>query len=102
MPIGQLDGGHVVRTFTSSRIHMIIGTLSISIIALIGLILLLLGYGVTIYLTLAFVLLIFKFIFGSRPHPGAANNLSKISRKDYLILITYIVLLILTAPIPLM
>jgi len=81
---------------------MIIGTLSISIIALIGLILLLLGYGVTIYLTLAFVLLIFKFIFGSRPHPGAANNLSKISRKDYLILITYIVLLILTAPIPLM
>lgn len=102
MPIGQLDGGHVVRTFTSSRVHMIIGTLSISIIALIGLILLLLGYGVTIYLTLAFVLLIFKFIFGSKPHPGAANNLSKISSKDYLILITYIVLIILTAPIPLM
>ncbi len=101
MPIGQLDGGHVVRTFTSSRTHMIIGVLSISIIALIGLILLLLGYSVTIYLVLAFVLLIFKFIFGSKPHPGAANNLSKISSKDYLILITYIVLIILTAPIPL-
>jgi len=101
MPIGQLDGGHVVRTFTSSRIHMIIGTLSISIIALTGLVLLLLGYGITIYLTLAFVLLIFKFIFGSRPHPGAANNLSRISSRDYLILIIYIVLIILTAPIPL-
>lgn len=101
MPIGQLDGGHVIRTFTSSRIHMIIGTLSISIIALIGLSLLLLGYGVTIYLTLAFILLIFKFIFGSKPHPGAANNLSRVCSKDYLILVIYTALIILTAPIPL-
>jgi len=101
MPIGQLDGGHVVRTFTSSRTHMFIGTVTIIIMALMGILLLLLGYGVTIYLTLAIVLMIFKFLFGSKPHPGAANSLSRISGRDYLILITYIALIVLTAPIPL-
>ncbi len=101
MPIGQLDGGHVIRTFTSARVHELIGILTIMFFVITGTLFIVMGYGVTIYFTLAIVLTIFKFLFGSRPHPGPANSLSRIKVADYIILATYIALLVLTMPVPL-
>ncbi len=100
MPIGQLDGGHVVRVFTSALVHSIIGNVVIMAMAISGLMITLMGYNGLFYIVLSIILLVFKMIFGSRPHPGSANMYSRVDKVDYMILTLYIVLVILCAPIP--
>lgn len=97
MPIGQLDGGHVVRGFTSPEKHKLIGYLAIVTLVFTGIATY--SIGGTIYLFLAGVLLILKLIVGSRIHPGSANMFSRTSEKDYLLLIIYLVLVLMTSPI---
>ena len=100
LPIAQLDGGHVVRSYMSSHIYEKIGltvpvlflTIGLTIIALTRLSI---GWFFT---SLSLVTLILKAVLGRRPHPGPANQFSQI--KDYRYLIIYIALVILTAPIP--
>ncbi len=101
MPIGQLDGGHVVRTFTDPYTHSIIGNIVIALIALAGLVTILMGYNGSFYIMLSIILFIFKMIFGSRKHPGPAYALSKTDKTCYLVLALYILLVILCAPVPL-
>ncbi|WP_440060317.1 site-2 protease family protein [Thermogladius sp. 4427co] len=91
IPIGQLDGGHVVRSYTSGSTYELIGW------AVIG-VLLLLGLVSGIYLWIGFIALIFKLLFGRYPHPGSANQNSRKPGLIYLVL--YLVMLILTFPIP--
>ncbi len=97
LPIGQLDGGHVVRSFTSPQTHDLIGYFVIILTASIGILFIneLIGQY---YLALSIILVIFKLIFGRGLHPGPANQYS--DQKDYLALATYIFLLITTTPLP--
>ncbi len=102
MPIGQLDGGHIIRTYTSAKIHSLIGNLVIVVLILVGLSTLLTGYtGGTFYIVLSIILLFLKIILGSKPHPGAANQFSNLSlREKITYIVLYIILLILSMPIP--
>ncbi len=99
LPIGQLDGGHVIRSLTSPRTHNLISYIVIAGVLLTGSVLLGLGYESLgyYYSFLGFILIIFKLIFGRGIHPGPANQLS--TRKPWWILPIYIALLILSMPI---
>ncbi len=94
LPIGQLDGGHVFRSLTNVKVHRVISlisTLSLVSVSFIAYQLSWLGF----FAVIAFMLT------GLRPHYGSANMLSKLKRRDKLLVgSAYIILLILTAPIP--
>lgn len=102
IPIGQLDGGHVVRAYLSADKHSKLG-LAIPLVAFTtGLALSYLkGFtqASTYYISLSLVLSLFYTLFGRRKHPGAANQYSRKANPSYLII--YITLVILTLPIPL-
>ncbi len=94
LPIGQLDGGHVFRSLTNVKVHRIfslISTLSLVSMSFVAYQLSWLGF----FAVIAFMLT------GLRPHYGSANTLSKLEKHDKLLIgLTYVVLLILTVPIP--
>ncbi|MET1159973.1 MAG: site-2 protease family protein [Thermoprotei archaeon] len=96
MPIGQLDGGHVVRAFLSAKTYERIGYVVIVLIISLGLFID--GQIGTYYLFLGTVLLLLKLILGLRPHPGPANQYSR--DINYRYIVTYLLLVILTMPIP--
>ncbi len=94
LPIGQLDGGHIARALTSSKIHFII-SLATSILAVAASLIFHELMWLAIFIVLAWIL------SGSRPHIGAANMLDSMSPRDKLLYgITYVILLIATFPIP--
>ncbi|RLG79168.1 MAG: site-2 protease family protein [Thermoprotei archaeon] len=96
MPIGQLDGGHVLRSYVSSKKYEYIGYSVITVMLAAGLVL---RSGAGLYYSLlAVVLLILKLVLGLKPHPGSANQYS--TMRDYKYLILYLVLVALTIPIP--
>lgn len=97
LPIGQLDGGHVVRSFTTDYTHELIGYFIIILTAVTGVLLLGTMAG-QYYIALSIILVIFKLLFGRHPHPGPANQFS--NNKDYSILLAYIILVVLTLPLP--
>lgn len=97
LPVGQLDGGHVIRSFTDAKTHDLLGYVIIIIMATIGL--LIGGYTGVYYIMLSFILMVFKIVFGRHRHPGPANQLAR--KKDYKILVVYIALVVLTFPLPL-
>ncbi len=101
MPIGQLDGGHVVRSYVSARTHSLVGYAAIAANIAVGAALSALGLGGAIYLAIGFVLVFFKLLFGRGDHPGPANALSRMRGGYRLIILLYIALLALTAPVPL-
>ncbi len=99
LPIGQLDGGHVIRSLTSPRTHNMISYLVIIGVLLIGAVLIEMGYtSLGYYYTfLGFILILFKLVFGRGVHPGPANQLS--SKKPWWILPLYLVILVLSMPV---
>ena len=93
LPLGQLDGGHVIRGLTDVLIHRLTGLVTL-VAALITTLLIpdLLWLG--IFVVVAFL------ITGLREHPGSSNMLSKLKRAHKLrYFIIYAVLLTFTAPI---
>ncbi len=101
MPVGQLDGGHVIRAFVDSRTYRFIEHLTVLTLFTAGLTLFLNGrYGGLIYVSSSFILLFLKAIMGFRPHPGPANTASLMKARHSAILLAYGALLALTAPIP--
>ncbi len=99
LPIGQLDGGHVIRSLTSPRTHNMISYLVIIGVLLIGAVLIEMGYtSLGYYYTfLGFILILFKLVFGRGIHPGPANQLS--SKKPWWILPLYLAILVLSMPV---
>jgi len=73
LPVGQLDGGHVVRAIFSSKKHLIISLVAIAIMLITG------------FIVMAIVALIIFF----RGHPGPLDDVSppSTSRKALLILL---------------
>ncbi len=95
LPVGQLDGGHVLRSITSIELHRAV---SLSI----PLLLIALSILSPTYRWLGFFAVLAILISGFRPHIGYSNQLSKLSQRERLyLLLIYLLLLFVTAPIPL-
>jgi len=94
LPIGQLDGGHVVRSVTSMKVHYLIG-ISVAILGILSVFIIrsFITQLISIFSLLALLL------SGFRPHLGCANQVTKPSPKAYIALALYLILLALTFPI---
>lgn len=93
MPIGQLDGGHVVRSLTNVKAHSVLSTVVIAVSIITSII-------VPNLIWLGVFAIIALLISGRGPHYGAANMLSKLSVRDKAVFgAVYMVLLLLTLPI---
>jgi Zn-dependent protease len=99
LPIGQLDGGHVLRSLMSPRAHEKLGKMVIALLAVVGLSLLLLNYVAGYYyLMLSLVVFILRGFVAKGQHPGSANQYDE--DKPWHYLIPYLVLLVIVTPIP--
>lgn len=94
LPIGQLDGGHVVRALTSIEIHKKLGYLSLAASLVISFLFPSLTW-LSLFAVLATVLT------GLRPHIGASNLTLTLTSRDKLKYgLIYLVLIAITMPIP--
>lgn len=100
LPIGQLDGGHVVRSFISERAHQLAGLITPICLLVVGVVVMLTTGTGYFYLSLGILATILRLTIGKNPHPGTANQYDK--SRCTTCLLAYIVLLILTTPIPLL
>ncbi|MCX8184847.1 MAG: site-2 protease family protein [Sulfolobales archaeon] len=95
MPIGQLDGGHIVRSLTTVEVHR-----AISLIAPVFFIAL--SIFSPTYRWLSFFSILALLISGFRPHIGYSNQVSRLPARDRAILTSiYVLLLLATVPVPL-
>ncbi|MEM4851523.1 MAG: site-2 protease family protein [Desulfurococcaceae archaeon] len=99
LPIGQLDGGHVVRSVLSAKAFRTISTLVPPVLVLVGSILHLSGANGLYFISIGFLSLILYFFIGKHGHPGVANQYD--DSKCITCLLIYVILLALTLPIPL-
>ncbi|WP_414468239.1 site-2 protease family protein [Methanobacterium sp. ACI-7] len=82
MPIAVLDGGHISRSIFSAKIHQYISIVAVIVMALLGW-----------YLMAA--LLVGFILFMSRRHPGALDNVSKLSKNRKILAIVMVIIFIL-------
>jgi len=101
IPIGQLDGGHVVKSMIYGDEYEKLGFFIPPLLFIVGLLLSFMGYVYIsgLYVSLAVITMVFKLVLGSKPHPGCANQYSV--RRDYVCFTIYLLLLVLTTPVPL-
>ncbi len=92
MPIGQLDGGHIVRAALGERGHIVVSNAFIVALLAAGLFYPELGGFALIAILL--------YLLSRGRHPGPALPEEGLSRKGQVIVILYAALLILTLPIP--
>ncbi|MEM4482100.1 MAG: site-2 protease family protein, partial [Desulfurococcaceae archaeon] len=98
LPIGQLDGGHVVRSAVGPRPFKTIGAVIPMILLTAGVALTIMGLNGIYYIGIGLITLVLYSIMGRRGHPGVANQLDE--SKCNICIVLYFVLLILTVPIP--
>ncbi|MGC9009457.1 MAG: site-2 protease family protein [Sulfolobales archaeon] len=96
LPVGQLDGGQIMRSIVSPRVHISTSFLLVTILLLFSLI-----TRDTFLTSMGIFLLIIFLITGlSTPNPVASyEKFSSVSKK-VVILIIWITLLFLTMPVP--
>jgi membrane-associated protease RseP (regulator of RpoE activity) len=88
MPVGVLDGGHISRSLFKEKIHYYISIVGVIVTLFIG------------WYLMAILMAVFLF-FVSRRHPGALDNVSKISKNRKIIAIIVIIIFILClSPMP--
>ena len=92
MPVGQLDGGHVIRAAIGMRGHTIVSIAFIIILLALG------SYNLTLGLFGIIALAIFLLTRGR--HPGPAIEDGGLTKTGLIAVILYGVLLALTIPIP--
>lgn len=98
LPIGQLDGGHIVRSITSPEIHRFVSLTTSLVLIMLGS---LLAFTVDpIYIVFIFFSILAFTFTGRREHVGVLNNTSNLTDKYRIIPLIYVILLILTIPIP--
>lgn len=87
MPVAFLDGGHISRSLFSQKMHNIISFIGIVITMALG------------WIPMAFLMAIILIL--AKRHPGALDNVTKLSRNRKIISILLVVVLILClAPAP--
>jgi membrane-associated protease RseP (regulator of RpoE activity) len=88
MPVGVLDGGHISRSLFKEKIHYYISIVGVIVTLFIG------------WYLMAILMAVFLF-FVSKRHPGALDNVSKISKNRKIIAIIVIIIFILClSPMP--
>ena len=85
-PVGQLDGGHVLRAAVNEKLHLILSVLFIVVMVVMGFL----------------VMAILAAFIALRGHPGALNDVSPLSNLRKLGLILLFVMWIASLPVPLM
>jgi Zn-dependent protease len=101
LPIGQLDGGHVVRAVTSIRFHSLVSVTVASLLILYSLVSIVYLRGSMVWLGIFALLAL--LISGFKPHIGSANMLDSSSvSKDVKVryIMIYLTLLTLSIPLP--
>jgi len=101
LPIGQLDGGHIVRAVSSTRFHSLVSVTVSSSLILYSLISVVYLRGSMVWLGIFALLAL--LISGFKPHIGSANMLdissvSKDVKVKYIVM--YLTLLTLVIPLP--
>lgn len=92
MPVGQLDGGHVIRAALGERGHLIVSIIFVILLFIAG------AYIPT--LGLFGIIALFLLLITRWRHPGPAVETSKISTAGVVAIIIYGILLALTVPMP--
>jgi len=82
MPIAVLDGGHISRSIFNAKIHQYLSIVGVIVMALLG------------WYLMAALLVVF-ILFMSRKHPGALDNISKLSRNRKILAILMVIIFIL-------
>ncbi len=87
MPVAFLDGGHIVRSLFNEKIHRIISIIGVFVTLLLG------------WIPMAILMMLILVL--NRRHPGALDNVSKltVSRKILAVVMLIIFILCLT-PVP--
>ncbi|MEM0044093.1 MAG: site-2 protease family protein [Sulfolobales archaeon] len=96
LPVGQLDGGQILRSLVSQKLHAMIGLITVSIFIVISII----SRDPLLQIISVFLLLMY-ILTGSYPHQGASYDQRIYSKKVFIVFISWILLVALTAPIPL-
>jgi membrane-associated protease RseP (regulator of RpoE activity) len=87
MPVSFLDGGHISRSLFSERTHLIISMIGVVVTVALG--------------WIAMAVLMFIIVLMTKRHPGALDNVSKLTkRRKIMSLIMLIVLILCLTPIP--
>ncbi|MDI6724642.1 MAG: site-2 protease family protein [Methanobacterium sp.] len=87
MPVAFLDGGHISRSLFNEKIHKIISFIGISATLILG------------WIPMGILMIIVLFI--SKRHPGALDNVSKMSRNRKILSVVMVIIFILClSPIP--
>ncbi len=92
LPIGQLDGGHVIRAALGDRGHRYVSFLTLVLLIVSSIIIPSLGFFA--------ILALFLYFLGGFRHPGPALPQEKLGIKGQIAVVLYAILLILTLPIP--
>ncbi|MEM0224269.1 MAG: site-2 protease family protein [Desulfurococcaceae archaeon] len=98
LPIGQLDGGHVVRSVTSDQSYKYISTITPFALIMIGVVLSIIMNTGALYISLGLLALLLYALIGRHGHPGVANQYDE--SKCISCFIIYIALFLLTIPVP--
>lgn len=87
MPVAFLDGGHVSRSLFNEKSHKIISFIGIGVTLLLG------------WIPMAILMALIMFM--SKRHPGALDNVSKISgNRKKISLIVLVIFILCLSPIP--
>jgi membrane-associated protease RseP (regulator of RpoE activity) len=87
MPVAFLDGGHIVRSLFSEKIHKIISLLGVLVTLLLG--------------WIPMGLLMMLILVLNRRHPGALDNVSKLTQKRKIMAVVMLLIFILClSPVP--
>jgi membrane-associated protease RseP (regulator of RpoE activity) len=92
MPIGQLDGGHIIRAALGARGHLIVSNVFIIALLIAGLYYPSLGGFAVVAILL--------YLLSRGRHPGPAMPEGRLGGKGLAAVLTYAALLILTLPVP--
>lgn len=88
MPVAVLDGGHISRSLFNHKIHYYVSIAGIIVTVLLG------------WYVMAILMVVF-ILFIVRRHPGALDNVSKISKNRKIIAILVVIIFILClSPMP--
>ena len=85
IPLGQLDGGHVFRSFLNPQEHKVATYISAFVLVFSG------------FFIMALLMLFFYNQYG---HPGAQNDVSPLSLSRRILVGVILLLILLTFPLP--
>ncbi len=87
MPVAFLDGGHIVRSLFSEKIHKIVSLIGVLVTILLG------------WIPMAILMMLILAL--NRRHPGALDNVSNLTRgRKVMALVMLIIFILCLSPVP--